>query len=185
MTGKIAVRHETSYCCLYAFICSCILFVLFNTQHQHPLSKNEQLVNSTLAQTAKLIKDKYDLRPCGAGAAMPGGPIQKLTLCFNTKHSYTKEELRALLIQTAHELVSQVSNNKEIQEFLKDPPFRIKHVQIIIYNKEKDGREVYDPRISTAEISRSMLSFQTVDPANVLKYKYEFEETYEEALEKM
>ncbi len=74
-------------------------------QGYHP-SKGEQLVNSTLGKTAKIIKDKYNLKPCGSGASMPGGPIQKLALCFDTKYPLTKEQLRELLIKSAHELVN-------------------------------------------------------------------------------
>ena len=65
--------------------------------NEYHISKGEQLVNSILAKTAKIIKDKYDLKPCGEGAAMPGGPIQELTLCFDTKYPYTKDQLRELL----------------------------------------------------------------------------------------
>lgn len=150
-------------------------------QEYHP-SKGEQLINSILAKTAKIIEKKYNIKPCGVGAAMPGGPIQGLTLCFDTKYPHTKEQLRDLLIKSAQELFSQVNENKEIQNFLKVRPFDIKNVQIIIYNHDKNGREVYDPGISTAEISQGILTYQTVDRSDTFKYKNEFEETYEEAL---
>jgi hypothetical protein len=157
-------------------------FVMKNKQQEYHPSKGEQLVNSTLAKTAKIIKDKYNLKPCGEGASMPGGPIQELTLCFDTKYPHTKEQLRELLIKTAQELLGQVNQNKEIQEFIKEPPFTIKHIQIIIYNSDKNGREIYDPGISTAEISEGILTYQTVDAADTFKYKQEFAETYEEGL---
>jgi hypothetical protein len=153
-----------------------------NKRPEYPLSKGEQLVNSTLAKTAKIIKQKYNLNPCGTGAAMPGGPIQELTLCFNTKFPYSKEQLRTLLIQSSQELLNQVTENSEIQEFLAVRPFTIKNIQIIIYNSEKSGREVFDPGISTTEISQGILTYQTVDSKNTFKYKNEFEESYEEAL---
>ncbi len=61
-------------------------------------------------------------------------------------------------------------------------PFTIENIQIIIYNHDKNGREVYDPEISTAEISQGILSYQTADSNDTFKYKNEFTETYEEAL---
>ena len=151
---------------------------------EYPISKGEQLVNSTLAKTAKIIRDKYNLRPCGEGAAMPGGPIQALTLCFVTKYPYTKEWLRLLVIESAHELLKQVNENNEIQLFLYEP-FTIKNIQIIIYNHDKDGREVYDPGFSGVQISEGILTFKTVDKSNTFRFKDRFEETYEEALEKI
>ena len=55
-----------------------------------------------------------------------------------------KRQLRELLIKSAQELLNQVNENEEIQKFLKEPPFTIKNVQIIIYNHDKKGREVYE-----------------------------------------
>jgi hypothetical protein len=155
-------------------------FVMKNKEYH--LSQGEQLVNSILAKTAKIIKDKYDLKPCGEGAAMPGGPIQELTLCFTTKYPYTKEKLRELIIKTAQELLNQVNENKEIQEFIKEPPFTIKNIQIIIYNHDKNGRSLRDPEISNAQILQGIVSYSTIDPEDSFKYKNEYEESYEEAL---
>ena len=66
-------------------------FIMSSKHSDYHPSKGEQLVNNTLARTAKIIDKKYNINPCGAGASMPGGPIQEVTLCFDTKHPYTKE----------------------------------------------------------------------------------------------
>ena len=159
-----------------------LFFFIWNREEKYRPSKAEQLVNSILGEAGKKIKDKYNLRPCGAGAAMPGGPIQELTLCFQTKWPQTKQQLTKLLIQTAEELLDNVNKNKEIQKFIKNPPFTIKNVQIIIFNNDKSGREVYDPGISTAEISRGVLKYRTFDIIDTFKLKQELRETYEEGL---
>jgi len=90
--------------------------------------------------------------------------------------------LRRLLIESANELLKQVTENEEIQQFLRERPFTIKNVQIIIYNHDKKGREVYDPGIATAEISEGVLTYRTVDSADTFKFKQQFQESYEEAL---
>ncbi len=157
-------------------------FVMKNKQQEYHPSKGEQLVNSTLAKTAKIIKDKYNLKPCGEGVAMPGGSIQELTLCFDTKYPHNKEQLRELIIKSAQELLYQVNENKEIQDFIKTKPFTIKNIQIIIYNHDKNGRSLRDPEISNAQILQGVLNYSTIDPEDSFKYKNEFEESYEEAL---
>jgi hypothetical protein len=157
-------------------------FIMQNKHQQYHPSKGEQLVNSILAKTAKIVKDKYNLKPSGAGAAMPGGPIQELTLCFDTKYPHTKEKLRELIIKLAHELLNQVEENNEIQEFLKYKPFKIKNVEIVIYNHDHNGRSIYDPEISVAEIAQAKIVYRTIDPQDSFKYKNRFEESYEEAL---
>ena len=157
-------------------------FIMFNKHEEYPPSKGEQLVNSTLAKTAKIIKEKYNLKPCGMGAAMPGGPIQEVTLCFDTKSPYTKEQLRELLVKSAQELLNQVNENNDIQEFLKERPFTIKNVEILIYNNDRNGLEIFDPEISISRFSQGKLIYRTTDENDIFKYKNQFEETYEEAL---
>mgnify|MGYP003429451552 FL=1 len=149
----------------------------------YPLPREEQLVNQILADAAKIIRDKYCLHPCGAGAAMPGGPVRGLLLSFDTQRPHTKEELRKLLIETAHVLLNQVTQNKEIQQFIYEKPFTIKNVQIMIFNRDKKKYEVCHPGISTAQIDSGELTYRTVDKANTFVFKNEYEESYEEALE--
>ncbi len=157
-------------------------FIMANSQQEYYPSRGEQLVNITLANAAKIIKDKYNVKPCGSGAAMPGGPIKEVTLCFEIKGPYTKEQLRELLILSSQELLKQVNENSEIQKFLKEQPFTIKNVEIIIYNHTKEGRGLLDPEISVARISEAKIVYRTNDPQDSFKYKNEFRESYEEAL---
>ena len=152
-----------------------------SNENYHP-SQAEQLVNSVLAKTAETIKKKYKLKPCGQGAAMPGGPIQELILCFDTKDQFTKEELRGLLIKSAQELLNQINENKDMQPFLIKQPFTIENVEIIIYNVDRNGMDLRDPAISIAQISQGRLIYRTNDPEDYFKYKNQYEETYNEAL---
>lgn len=157
-------------------------FITKDKQQDSYPSKGEQLVNSLLAKTAKIIKEKYNLKPCGTGTAMPGGPIQEVILCFDTKLPYTKNQLRELLIKSAEELLNQVNEDQEIQQFLKYQPFTIRNIEIIIYNNDTNGLEVFDPVISIARISQGMLIYRTTDINDPLQYRNEYEESYEEAL---
>ena len=172
----------------YSIICliAMILASFILKKHEEYLpSKAEQLVNITLDETAKMISKKYQLRPCGAGVSMPEGPIRWLTICFDTETTTTKEDLRKLLINSAQIVVNYISSNEEIQPFLKVRPFTVEHVQIIIYNHDRKGYNVYDPGISTAEISDMMLTYKTTDAEDTFKFKNRFKETYEEALRKI
>jgi len=116
---------------------------------------------------------------------MPGGPIQEVTLCFDTKYPHTKEQLRELLLKSSQELLEQVTENEEIQEFLAEKPFTIKNVEIIIYNQDREGRSLEDPEIAVARISQGELIYRTNDPENSFKYKHTFTETYEDALKEI
>jgi hypothetical protein len=146
------------------------------------LSQEEKIVNNILDNTARIIEKKYKIQPSGEGAAMPEGVIRDLTLTFDTKGPFTKDYLRKLLIECAQELLNQINTNKSIQPFLEKIPFTIENVQIIIYNRDKNGREAFDPEISTARISQGVLIYRTVDSSDTFKFKNRFNETYDEAL---
>jgi hypothetical protein len=158
------------------------LFMSHTNECDQP-SQAEIQVNETLNKTAQLIKKRYKkMRASGEGAAMHGGIVRELMLAFDTSGPFTKEYLRQLLIEIAQDLLDQINTNKDLQPFLIKSPFTIENVQIIIYNSDKNGREVYDPGISIAEISQGILTYKTVDSNDTNKYKNRFKETYDEAL---
>lgn len=158
---------------------------LLMPKYESPHYKTEYFVNETLANTRKIINAKYpDIRPCGTGISMPGGPVRELGLYFTTKGPFTKEFIRQLTIEFAQELLYQINSNEEFRSHLIKYPFTIENVQIIIYNHDKNGGRVYDPEIGVADLTAGVLTYNTYDPeSEYCKYKNEFNETYEEALE--
>ncbi len=162
------------------------LILLFSTNmHSHQIPHEEKLVDEIIAKTAREVKKKYNLTACGSGASMPGGPIKMIGLSFDTRKSHTKDQLRELLINIAQLMVQQVEDNEEIQKFIKNPPFTVKNAEIIIFNHDEKGLQVYDPCIGVAQISNNKLWYVTNDPNDSFKYKNEYEESYEEALKLM
>jgi len=148
------------------------------------LNNPAEIAGDILANTeAFAFKKNYPLHACATGMMMPGGTVQKLTLCFQSKTLLTRNQLRVLLIECGEELLQQINSNKHIQRFLVKRPFTIKEVTIVIYNKDKEGNTPYDPLIVTADISGGILTFCTQDSQDKWGYKNEFEESYEEALE--
>ena len=101
---------------------------------------------------------------------MPGGIIKKLILAFGTKDTLSKSQLRVLLVQIAKELLNQVNSNSDIKKNLEKALFTIENVQIIIYNHDKYGSEVYSPGISTADLSEGELSYRTVNQSDIFVY---------------
>ncbi len=113
---------------------------------------------------------------------MPGGNLREFTLCFNTRSELKKEELRMLLLDCARELLNQINSDESVQSAMVVYPFTEKNIDITIYNRNQNGTEVYDPGISTADISNSILMYRTVDRDNRYSYKNRYSETYQEAL---
>lgn len=155
---------------------------LLPTKNDDPyISKAESLVNTILKQTACSIVKKYKVSPVGSGAAMPNCVVEKLTLEFSSyKSPLTKDQLRELLIEFGEELLNNINSNKDLQPYLVSKPFTIKNVSICIYNYNQ-GRDLFDPDITVASLSKGVIYYKTNDPKDIFKYKNEYEETYEEA----
>jgi len=143
----------------------------------------EEIAGEILEQTAVFAHKRYPLNACGTIMMMPRGNVNEIGLCFQTKTLLTKNQLRFLLIQCGEELIRQINSNQPFQKFLNKRPFTMKEARIIIYNKDKNGDQPFDPLITNAEISGGVLTYLTQDPKKKSTYKNEFEESYEEALE--
>lgn len=150
--------------------------------HCYTISGSEQLVNKILAQGADIIEKKYRIHCCGTGAAMPEGIINKFMWSFDIYGALSREKARIMLIDCADEISRLVKNNKEISKYLRDYPFTINNVQIILYMHDAKGFETYDPDLATAQILRGTLSYRTNDQNNIFRFKTNVEESYEEAL---
>jgi hypothetical protein len=167
------------------FLVLIVVFVGYRMLHEREdpyLSPEEKLVNNIIGKSARIIKEKYDLHPCGAGSSMPGGIVRKLILCFDTKEILTKEELRKLVIQCANEMLNPVLVCDEIQQYLVKRPFTIENIEVIIFNKDKKGSIGYAPLISTAQILQGILTYRSFDQDDIFKLKNEYNETYKEAM---
>jgi hypothetical protein len=156
-------------------------FSLFSRETD--LSNPAEIAADILEGTAAFAHKRYPLHACGTIMMMPGGVVKELGLCFQAKTLLSRDQLRILLLECGNELLQQINSNKHIQRFLIKRPFTVKEVQIIIYNKDHQGNEPYDPLIATGEISEGILTFRTTDPKHTYTYNNRFKETYEEALE--
>ncbi len=144
--------------------------------------KAEAAAGQILSQGSRVLSEKYKIYCCGSGVSMPGGIVQKFNLSFTITGHCEKEYLRKTLIECAHDLLQIINSDKEIQPFLIKNPFTIENVQIVYFIYDKNGLNVVDPLITTAQIAHNYLIYRTLDRDNTFNYKNEFTESYEEAL---
>lgn len=154
----------------------------FTMARNDSYDRNENFISDIQTNTAKMIQKKYNIQPCGAGVSMPGGPVKTITLCFDTRRPLSRNHLREVLVASGEMLLSNILINDEIQSFLKDKPFTMKNIGIIIYNNDSNGGDVFCPEISVARLSEGVLVYRTTDVNNPLSYNNNYKETYEEAL---
>jgi hypothetical protein len=164
----------------YFTISLCLIFI--GAANPYDEKKHTKVFYGTLGKVSRFIEKKYKLIPIGSGGKAFGGPITKFRLSFDIRAPLSREQLRKLLIDCSKDFLTIVNTDKEVQPYLSVKPFELENIEIIIFNSDKTGREVFDPLITVAKISGGILIFKTNDPNKKYTYKENYKETYEEAL---
>ena len=107
--------------------------------------------------------------------------IEELFLAFYIHHQLTKDEARAILIDCAHEVITTVNHNPEIQKYLLPGGFTEKSVQIQIYI-HPNHKQTFHPNLGVCSYNYGKLAFSTHDTENKYAYKLDDIETYQEAI---
>lgn len=107
------------------FIVFCTSFCFMGTMCNQ-IPQNEQIVNKLMNQTANFLAKKYKIKPVGIRVGMPGGIVKKLGLEFEVIGSFSREEIRKLLINSSNEFLSAINEEKNIYPYLECNPFKKK-----------------------------------------------------------
>jgi hypothetical protein len=156
---------------------------------KYEIDPDEKAVNAVMARNSKALAKKYQMRPFAVTVAMPGGDIQYLELKFQIKGPLSKEQMRNILIEAAHDFLKDINSDSALCFYLKNNSLTIKDIGITLFLIDHSGRDLDDPHIGIAKISKGKLRYDIlIETYNeVLKFdipqlKSKSTETYEEAL---
>jgi hypothetical protein len=156
---------------------------------KYEIPKNEKAVNKIIVCNSKAIAEKYHMRPFAVSVAMPGGDIQYLELKFQIYGPLSKEQIRKVLINAAHDFLSDINSDSDLCIYLKNHSLTIQDIGITLFLIDSSGRGLRDPNISIAAITKGELEYDIlVDnydeelKRNIPSYKSKYRESYEEAL---
>lgn len=108
--------------------------------------------------------------------------LNMVGLNFQIQGPLGKEILRSILIDSVEEFLKQINTDEKIRPFLKNFPFTEKEIEIVIFVKDKNDNELFDPDISVASAVNGKIYFNTVDKFNSRgPYKQWIEEDYQTA----
>lgn len=154
-----------------------------------PVSPDEAAVHKLLEKASRYLTKKYCMQTVGTNIAMPSGVVKLLGLDFQIKGPLSREELRKILIASAHDFLKLINDDPELKYYLSRSPFTIENVDLTLFIVDVDGRGLRDPHIGIASIKRGCLGYDVlVSEYNkdlkmeIPKYKEEMEESYQEAL---
>lgn len=152
------------------------------------ISPREKAVNHAMGRNSKRLAKKYCLRPLSITVAMPGGDIRYLELEFQIQGPFSKIEARKVLLDIAHDFLTDLNADAELCSYLKNHSFTIKNIGITLFIINEKGYRFIDPDLGVASILKGTLQYKTMDTKydEVIKRELPFfksitSETYEEA----
>lgn len=174
------------------FLISCFLISLFLIgcgSKNYEVPPNEKAVNRVVGRNSKALAKKYCMRPFAITVAMPGGDIKYLELEFQIHGPLSKQELRKILTNSAHDFLTDINADLELCSYLKNNHMAIKDIGIRLFLIDSTGLGLYEPHITIASISKGELEYEimalkydTVIKMEIPYIKSVSTETYEEAI---
>ncbi|MFZ0565166.1 MAG: hypothetical protein WAM28_03175 [Chlamydiales bacterium] len=150
----------------------------------YTISPREKAVNKALARNAKILAKKYHMNPVGNTVAMPGGDIQYLELEFQIHGPLSKNEIRKVLINSAHDFLADLNSDSELCSYLKNHSFSLKEIGLGLFLTDFSGRGLKDPEIGIAKISKGKLEYYKCDSVDMsVNGMIETQESYKTAIQ--
>lgn len=154
------------------------------TGQKYYISDREKAVNRQMGLSAKILSKKHNMRPCATTVAMPGGNIKYLELEFDIDGPLRQNIIRKTLINSVHDFLDNINNDKELCRYLKNGYMDISEVGITLFIRDANGYLIYEPEIGIASINKGTLEYIQDDPTEIsIKGLKATKESYEEAIE--
>jgi|GEM_PF-1336460 len=147
------------------------------------ISEKQALANEVRGKVARQLKKELDLRPAGTIAQMHY-EIQILGLSFDYYQPVDTVEGRKLLVRAVEAMMQEVNEREDIRPYLVTYPFTPRNVEIEIFFRNPDGREVASGSLNLVKINKGIL-FYKIHNSNGGGSMTVYKETYEEALQRI
>lgn len=167
-------------------MCCLVLFLIFGctwTRPRYVDNEKEKLSNMVLKEAAQQIRKDLDLICCGTGGEAYH-QIKMLGLSLNCHRPVDIDNGRRLVVNATQTLIDIMNAKENLRQYLDHYPVDAGMIWMQIVVQGKNGES----------LGSESLSFVTADQG-IIKYKVEeagepylrivFQETYEEALEKL
>lgn len=146
-------------------------------------SVKSKLAHHAMAKVAKTLNQRYQLKFIGFSERAESNLYREIGLRLQISRVLSKEEGRAILIDSVKELLYELNGNPDLQEYLEPFPFTPDNVNIAIFVQLADGKTVYYPNILIFSLQDGKIEYDTKIPEKEFGYYTEEKETWEEALQ--
>jgi hypothetical protein len=160
-----------------------ISFILFGCNKTFLIDEKQQLADQVRKKAAMQIKKEKNLNPCGTAGQMMN-QIKFLGLSFSYYKKLDVEEGREMVVYAAQTLAEKINAEPRIHPYLFEDPFPPQRTEIYIFLYNPDGSLLPPGELSIILYSYGVVKYKTEDPQTA-RLKTIYQETYEEALEKL
>lgn len=145
--------------------------------------EKEKLADDIIRKVATELKKETNLRPCGTMGQMLN-EIQKLGLGFYCYEPTDIVEGRKLLVKAVNKMLAAVNNEPRIEPYLIRYPFRPRNIEIEIFLRSPDGKDVAPGSLWIIKASDGFLYYE-IDNPKTKRLTTIYKETYEQAIERI
>lgn len=145
--------------------------------------KKEKIADAILRKVATELKHETELRPVGNMGQMLGD-VERLGLSFFYYKNIDIVEGRKLLVQAVNAMLTEVNQEKRIHPYLCRYPFLPRNIEIEIFLRNPDGRDVPQGNLWIVRADRGYLEYR-IDHPTTKRLVTIYKETYEEAVQRL
>jgi hypothetical protein len=155
-------------------------FFIFGSQREDD-SPHIKIAGKLMKKVSTKLEKKYKFKLVGVKQAMLRC-VNLMGFRFQIFRAVEKKEARAMVVDCLQEFLKEVNENKEIRPYLKNYPFDIKDLEVIIFIGTPDYGTFYHPNLAVVSAYMGKIRYSTKDPFDKYNYKSEEVETFEEAV---
>ncbi len=157
-----------------------LIFCVFSSCSKTDYEKKRDLENKIIKKTWNQLYQEKKLQPVGEGKSITPGK-EFLRLIFQYFKPLTIDEARELVVYAAETFLHNLNSNKKLNELI-DKPYPMNWILVDIFIFNSDHSHIPPTGISIVKFKRDKIEYITDDLKN---YEVIYEETYQEALEKL
>lgn len=142
----------------------------------------DTVLSKVFDETLIELRKKYPLSIIGVGGEQKDKKEIMIGASFMLNRSLSKDECRELLVDVTEELLKNINENQDLQQYLYHVPFPYKNIEIRVFLRNPDRSDIWDPDISIFSLIHGLVEYDIYDRDIPYKFSTE-EETYEKALQ--
>lgn len=143
---------------LKMFFCIACLFTICS--YSNEMSAKRKIAYAISHSLANKF-EKIGLTFSGISEASKDGKYQTIELLFNTTKTLTKAQGKKLILECAEDALTAFNSSFDLRPYMNEYPFTGKNINISIYVKPNQGKEVFYPDVCIFNFFDNSIEYAT------------------------